>query len=69
VAKRNQNQFLGHAWNAVCIDRKWYLIDVTWGERFYLKSPAYFYSDHFPKQNRWTLFPEFKSFEDFKISK
>ena len=69
VAKRNQNQFLGHAWNAVCIDRKWYLIDVTWGEGFYLKSPAYFYSDHFPKQNRWTLFPEFKSFEDFKENK
>ena len=69
VAKRNPNQFPGHAWNAVCIDRKWYLIDVTWGESFYLKSPAYFYYDHFPKQNRWTLFPEFHAFQEFKESK
>lgn len=43
-----------------------YFRDVTWGEGFCLKSPAYFYSDYFLKQNRWTLFTEFKSFEDFK---
>jgi transglutaminase/protease-like cytokinesis protein 3 len=66
VAKKSNNEFPGHAWNAVCIEKKWYLIDVTWGEGFYLKSPSYFFIDHFPRQNRWTLFPEFKSFEDFK---
>ena len=66
VAKKSKTDFSGHAWNAVCIDKKWYLIDVTWGERFYLKSPEYFYNEHFPKTNRWTLFPEYRSFDHFK---
>jgi transglutaminase-like putative cysteine protease len=69
VAKKSENEFPGHAWNAVCINKKWYLIDVTWGEGFYLKSPSYFYYDHFPNQNRWTLFPEFHAFQEFKESK
>jgi transglutaminase-like putative cysteine protease len=68
VAKKSANDFPGHAWNAVCINKKWYLIDVTWGEGYYLKSPSYFYSDHFPNQNRWTLFPEFHSFKEFKTN-
>jgi transglutaminase/protease-like cytokinesis protein 3 len=65
-AKVSANNFGSHAWNAVCIDKKWYLIDVTWGERYYLKSPKYFFHDHFPLINRWTLLPEFHSFEEFK---
>ncbi len=65
-AKVSPNNFGSHAWNAVCIDKKWYLIDVTWGEGYYLKSPKYFFYDHFPKINRWTLLPEFHSFEEFK---
>ena len=66
VAKVSPNNFGSHAWNSVCIDKKWYLIDVTWGERYYLKSPKYFFYDHFPTINRWTLLPEFHSFEEFK---
>jgi len=65
-AKVSPNNFGSHAWNAVCIDKKWYLIDVTWGERYFLKSPKYFFYDHFPTINRWTLLPEFHSFEEFK---
>ena len=69
VAKKSKTSFPGHAWNAVCINKKWFLIDVTWGEEFYLKTPQHFFNDHFPKQNRWTLFPEFHSFKEFKEDK
>jgi len=45
-----------HAWNSVRIDNKWYLIDVTWGLKYFLLSPNIFIQDHFPEGfNKWTL--------------
>ncbi|MDA6069748.1 transglutaminase [Flavobacterium sp. AC] len=53
-----------HAWNIVLIDKKWRLIDVTWGQGYYDNSkgkmvndftsiyfdtdPEYFFAKHFP---------------------
>jgi transglutaminase/protease-like cytokinesis protein 3 len=59
-----------HAWNAIKLSNKWYLVDVTWASgkydyqtnkffkaydnTYFLADPDYFYKDHFP-ENR-TLF-------------
>lgn len=51
-----------HAWNAVRLDGKWFLLDSTWGaghtdghayvkqfnEFYFLTDPAHFVNDHFP---------------------
>jgi transglutaminase/protease-like cytokinesis protein 3 len=62
----------GHAWNAVRLDGRWYLIDVTWDSGFldgsaftkkyrsdYLFTlPEAFGIDHFPDDERWQLVPK-----------
>lgn len=59
----------GHAWNAVEIEGRWYLIDVTWnsgtvnddvftrGYRtdYFLTPPEVFGLDHLPDDNDWQL--------------
>lgn len=62
-----------HAWNAVKIDKKWHLIDVTWGsgyvnennqyvvyfaEEHFLSSPQSFILKHLPADPMWQLLPE-----------
>jgi transglutaminase/protease-like cytokinesis protein 3 len=63
-----------HAWNAVMINRKWYLIDVTWGsgnkldngkrtkgvrtDDYYLTPPEKFILDHHPDDDQWQLLPQ-----------
>ncbi len=56
-----------HAWNAVRIDKKWYLIDATWGQRYFLMKPDIFFQDHFPLGiNKWTLLPKHKFEKEWK---
>lgn len=59
-----KNTSSNHAWNIVLIDRKWRLIDVTWGQGYFDNSkgrmvndfspvyfdtdPDYFFAKHFP---------------------
>lgn len=59
-----KNTSSNHAWNIVFFDRKWRLIDVTWGQGYYDSSkgrmvtdfnpvyfdtdPDYFFAKHFP---------------------
>jgi transglutaminase-like putative cysteine protease len=59
----------GHAWNAVRLGGKWYLIDATWDAGFvndgkftkhyrteyFLTPPEYFGLDHFPDEEKWQL--------------
>lgn len=68
-----------HAWNMVLIDRKWRLIDVTWGQGYYDSSkgrmvndfdpiyfdtdPDYFFAKHFPDSG--TFLGDRLSKEDF----
>lgn len=63
---------IGHAWNAVEIEGRWYLIDATWdagalkGSRFerqyksdyFLTPPAMFSVDHLPEDPAWQLRPD-----------
>lgn len=58
-----------HAWNAVKLNNKWELIDVTWstGNRlnnplhfeftdvYFLPNPKTFILNHFPKDSKWQL--------------
>ncbi|MDX6748077.1 transglutaminase domain-containing protein [Polaribacter sp. PL03] len=58
-----------HAWNAVKIDNKWFLLDVTWasgnglGNNFekdfndywFLTNPKEFFHSHFPTEQKWSL--------------
>ncbi|QSB25981.1 transglutaminase domain-containing protein [Flavobacterium sp. CLA17] len=59
-----KNTSSNHAWNMVLIDKKWILVDVTWGQGYYDSSkgrmvndfapiyfdtdPDYFFQKHFP---------------------
>ncbi len=51
---------IGHAWNMVNIDGKWYHIDTTWDDtgrsvryNYYLKSDESFEKDHFWRENHY----------------
>ncbi len=57
-----------HAWNAVMINNKWYLLDATWAsgtgstrvkrsrnDFYYLTPPKDFIKDHFPDEEQWEL--------------
>lgn len=58
-----------HCWNAVEIDEKWYLVDVTWGagkmtdgefikifqEEYFMADPVAFLVDHLPHDPMWQL--------------
>lgn len=56
----------GHAWNAVRINKKWYLMDVTWGDNYFLTSPAQFINDHFASVRKWTLLTNPPSLQQWK---
>lgn len=59
-----KDTFSNHAWNMVLMDKKWRLVDVTWGQGYYDSSkgrmvndftpiyfdtdPDYFFAKHFP---------------------
>ena len=59
-----------HAWNAVELDDRWYLLDVTWGsgglnqqlqfveqfdDKYFLTRPDIFVQDHLPLDPMWQL--------------
>ncbi len=72
-----------HAWNAVKLEGKWYLLDATWGagvvyresdfvhefsEDYFLTSPEKLIVNHLPADPIWQLLPCAISTEDFKES-
>jgi hypothetical protein len=70
-----------HAWNAVKLNGKWYLCDVTWAsgwvdsdvQRFFkqfesayfLTEPSLFICNHYPVEKRWSLLKDPPSLKDF----
>jgi hypothetical protein len=60
---------VNHAWNAVKINKKWYLIDSTWGagalyqgrfmrrfkDHFFMTPPEIFIYRHYPQEKKWQL--------------
>jgi transglutaminase/protease-like cytokinesis protein 3 len=73
-----------HAWNAVKLYGKWYLLDVTWAssyfeidkrkhiksynELFYLTPPDIFIANHYPKDKNWQLIDQPISKKEFTKS-
>lgn len=73
-----------HAWNAVKLYGKWYLIDATWAsggydpkkrkftkeydETYFLTDPAFFALRHFPIDEQWNLTDSTFSKQEFKKS-
>ncbi|XP_078621326.1 uncharacterized protein LOC144887801 [Branchiostoma floridae x Branchiostoma japonicum] len=71
-----------HAWNAVEIDGRWYLLDCTWAagntdvqkrtfefkynEHYFFTDPEVFVTDHHPMDNQWQLLEEPVSLEVFE---
>lgn len=70
-----------HAWNAVLLNKKWYLCDATWSsgaydpvrsrfvkdytDTYFLTDPEYFLADHYPKIKTWTLVKNPPSLSEF----
>ncbi|XP_053314920.1 kyphoscoliosis peptidase-like isoform X2 [Spea bombifrons] len=71
-----------HAWNAVYLNRKWHLLDTTWGagfadstsntfsfrynEFYFLTHPALFIEEHFPDNQNWQLLQAPLSLKQFE---
>ncbi|MFP4563979.1 MAG: transglutaminase domain-containing protein [Spirochaetia bacterium] len=70
-----------HAWNAVKLEGRWKLVDVTYNsdiasdeknyiprysQTYYLIPPEQFIHTHFPMEEKWQLLEEPLSFEEFK---
>ncbi|WP_243233227.1 transglutaminase domain-containing protein [Flavobacterium pectinovorum] len=65
-----KNTSSNHAWNTVLIDKKWRLVDVTWGQGYYDSNkgkmvkdfdpayfdtePDYFFAKHFPESGSFS---------------
>ena len=47
VAPKNEGEpYSRHAWNAVLLDGKWRLLDITWG--WFIQNPEVFIKSHYP---------------------
>jgi hypothetical protein len=73
-----------HTWNAVWIDGKWYLLDVTWAsgyiswagdafvrhfdEQYFLSDPSQFILEHYPDDLAWTLMDKPPLMQEFRYS-
>ncbi|HEV7621324.1 MAG TPA: transglutaminase domain-containing protein [Flavisolibacter sp.] len=82
--RRSNSRFnSNHTWNAVFLDGKWQLIDVTWGsgyltysdefiqsidENYFLTSPGNFISDHYPEDLKWSLLEHPPALYEFQHS-
>jgi transglutaminase/protease-like cytokinesis protein 3 len=70
-----------HAWNAVLIDSRWYLMDITYGagvvsgekflrqyqEHYFLTPPKELMYTHLPEVRRWSLLPGCMSKREFEL--
>lgn len=75
---------INHFWNAVWLEGRWQLLDLTWasgylsrqGDRFirhldetyFLTPPELFIEDHYPDDPRWTLLEDARFPREFQYS-
>jgi hypothetical protein len=57
---KGESYKINHSWNAVKVDLKWELIDVTWDDclsetDYFFPDPEVFINDHYPVDNTWQL--------------
>ncbi len=59
---RGAFESLEHAWNVVKINKKWYILDATWGassppaaRQYFLPTPSVFLENHYPHDPMWQL--------------
>jgi len=87
IAKVNPSQInsfktrKNHAWNAVKVNGKWQLLDITWSSGFvdsntgkwiknfndfyYFANPKYFITTHYPQHEKWQLLDNSISLQAF----
>ncbi len=73
---KNKERVPHHTWNAVKIDGRWQLLDITWAighggknkpDDFWFLTSAYeFIYSHYPEDQKWTLLPNPISFVEFQ---
>ena len=75
-----KDKYERHAWNVLEVDKKYYLIDATWGagssidnkytkdfkEFYFCSNPEYFIFSHFPRESKWQLLKSPIGSEDFE---
>ena len=81
--EKNEKFRTNHTWNAVKIDNRWHLLDVTWAsgfinysnefvqridESYFLPPPQQFILDHYPEDLRWTLLEHPPTLREFRFS-
>ena len=64
-----------HSWNAVKVNGKWQLLDITWSisngklktpdKSWFLTNPEIFIRSHYPQDSKWTLIGNPPSLKDF----
>lgn len=65
-----------HTWNAVKLNGKWQLLDITWAishgikhapdDFWFLTNPSEFILSHYPQNQKWTLLKNPISFSEFR---
>lgn len=74
--KIRKNKTPEHTWNAVKINGKWQLLDITWAishgtkknpdDFWFLTNPSEFILSHYPANRKWTLVNNPVSFLEFQ---
>lgn len=76
TGRLQEREVPNHTWNAVKLNGKWQLLDITWAighgrtnkpdSFWYLTKATDFIYTHYPENSKWTLLEDSISFSDFR---